>query len=85
MQEENYNILRISDKSNLRKKISTSVIWKKIKSSSKGYVRNALEILTNEKNFSKSIIQQELLFTTFFHNISPDLFKLKRRILSSLT
>ena len=42
--------------------MSTTVIEKKIKSSSKEYVRNALEILINEKHFPKIISHWRVSF-----------------------
>ena len=55
-----------------------------IKNSSKEYVRKALEVLTNEKHFPKTISQGFLLMLTklprtiFVRDISPSSLKLKR-------
>ena len=57
MQQGNYNLLGCNEKSNFKFKMSARVIQKKIKSSSKEYVRNSLEILTNKKHFAKIINQ----------------------------
>ena len=62
MQQENFNFLGCSEKSNFKQKMSTTVIEKKIKSLSKEYVRNALEILINEKHFPKIISHWRVLF-----------------------
>ena len=67
--------------------MSIRVIQNKIKSSSKEYVRKALEILTNEKHFPKIISQYGFLFTKLPRSfvvcyISTCSFKLKRYLTS---
>ena len=57
VQSGNHNFLECSEKLNLNQKMCARVIQKKIKSSLKEYVGNALEILTNEKHFPKVISQ----------------------------
>ena len=63
IQQGNYTFLGCSEKSNFKEKIPARVIQKKIKNSSKELVRDAFEILTNEKNFPKTLSQYRFLFT----------------------
>ena len=76
MEQENYNFLRCSEKSNFKKKMSTGVILKKSQGSSKEYVRITHKVLNNEKHFLKVRIffflylqnyLDQLSFPTFHH------------------
>ena len=57
MQQGNCDFLGCSEESDFKQKMRTRVIQKKVKCLSKEYLRNTLEILTNEKHFPKTISQ----------------------------